>query len=1177
MISKIKSYTAVILLFLFNTPVFAAPNGANVMHGNVNISQSGSNTVINQTSDKAIVNWNSFDINKGESVQFNQNSSSSVILNRVTNGLPTSIFGNINANGNVFILNNAGVLIGNGANINTNSFLAGAANINDNDFISGKYNFYGAAGNVINNGNIKVQNGGYAVLMGKNVTNNGLISAKLGKIYLSSGETFRMDMSGNDLIGVAVDKGVSDALINNTGNIKAEGGTIVMTAKNASDMIRQAVNNTGIIDASSISYEGGHVILGAENGQITNNGEINASSLSDKGGTVDIKAENIINNGIVNTNGLNGGLINMLSSNLLQIGSSSIIKSNGLGYGNGGIIKLISENRAESYKGALIEAGSVYGNGGFIELSGYNSVYAFSDFNTKSLYGLYGQFLLDPSNMFIGNYSSLADNENNVVSSDGNTYVDIAWLNNMLTSSNVTLQSLEGTGSGDITLNAGVILSGTNGLTLNAANNINLLGDINQISALTLTANGSITGNNNITAGEITANALNGNILLTKLNISGKSSYTSPNGDINLVGDNIGLITQIAGKNIGIEVTGADNGISMDSSVDNSKAAVTGDNIVLKADGAINLSVDTASLSAESVNNTLDITNLNRSETNLIKFYGANTSNYMQTYGIINLSNIPENAIGSDLTITSTYGTVMAVDRLDALKSYEGLKINANTVHFIENNNNLLTVDSSFLGNKKAVKYVFETNGDINVDLGSLSTSLLQSGVELISNNGSISSTSDISAMYFSAKALNDINVTSYLLGGISLESLSGNINYTHKAGSVTVRGLKALNGNIVVNLTGLDGNTGIPGVTLPSEFNIGDLYISELASNNAVNITTANANVISILGSGESLLNLNITNNNTNPFKLEIKNSKDIVLNTANTSFKEIKLVSDGNLSFPVINNSLTADNSIYLSASNINNNSNLQLTAQKVYVNQTAGSNSFVISADEADINGHDISVQLSKDTLLTDMDDDGYSINGGQINIVSENNVMLSDKVSVAAVNFNVGGFSFYSSNNGVISGDTININALNDISGFGKIYADKVNLTGSTIGSSSNIYVKANYGSFKSTASDKPANTILININSDDWFKNLKAYEFAVSSSGLSYLNGRLIDYSIYEMVKNMHTRNMQPIENINIDKVTGDDLIKGGRIQDSSELVTIEDNKTPKINSMTKKNKSIELK
>ena len=51
---------------------------------------------------------------------------------------------------------------------------------------------------------------------------------------------------------------------------------------------------------------------------------------------------------------------------------------------------------------------------------------------------------------------------------------------------------------------------------------------------------------------------------------------------------------------------------------------------------------------------------------------------------------------------------------------------------------------------------------------------------------------------------------------------------------------------------------------------------------------------------------------------------------------------------------------------------------------------------------------------------------------------------------------------------------------------------------------------------------------------------------------------------------------QIVENTNIDKVNGDDLIKGGRLQDTSELVTVEDNKTPKVNNITKKNKSIEL-
>ena len=1177
MISKIKYYTAVILVFLFNIPVYAAPNGANVVHGNVNISQSGSNTIINQNTDKAIINWNSFDVNKGESVLFNQNSSSSIILNRVTNGLPTSIFGNISANGNVFILNQAGVLVGNGASINTNSFLAGAANINDNDFIAGKYNFYGAQGNIINNGSIKVQDGGYAVLMGKNVENNGLISAKLGKIYLSSGETFRMDMSGNDLIGVEVEKGITDAYISNTGHIQAEGGTIIMTAKNASDVIRQAVNNTGVIDASSISYKGGKVILGAENGQVINDGEINVSSKSDEGGSIELKAEHIINNGLVYANGLNGGLINMLSSDLLKVGSSSIIQANSFGFGNGGNIKLISQKRAESHKGALIEAGSIYGSGGFIELSGYDSVYAFGNFNTKSLYGVYGQFLLDPSNMFIGNYSNLADNENNQVSSDGNTYIDITWLNNMLNTSNVSLQTLQGNGLGDITLNAGVTLTGTNGLTLDAANNISLLGNIDGLSALTLNAGGSITGNNNITVGDISANALN-NILLTKLNVTGKSSYVSSTGDVNLVGDSIGLITNITGQKVGIEVTGTGNGISMDASVGTDKAAVTGQEIIVKADGAINVSVDTESLSAESVSDSLGITNLNRDTTILVKYFGGKTSTYTQNNGVIDLSYIPENAIGQDLTISSVYGTVQAVDRLEALKQYTGLKINANAIHFIENNNNLLTIDSSFLGNKKAVKYIFETNGDINVDLNSMASNLLNSGIELISNNGAITSLSDISAMYFSANALNDVNVTSYLLGGISLESGRGNINYTHKAGPVSIRGLKALNGSINVSLIGASGDISIPGVTLPPEFDSGDLYIYNLASNNPVNITTANASVISISGSGETALNLNLTNNNTNPYKLEISNNHDITLNTANTQYSNIKLDSkNGSIYFPVTDNALSAVDKIYLSANHINGDiNNLSLTAKEVYINQKTGSNAFTINADKADINGSDITVTLSKDTLLADIDNDDYAVKGGNINILSAYNVTQQDKISAADINMITGSFNFENGGNNVIQGNNVSIYAEGDIAGSGKIIADKVNLAGSTIASTSNLLVLADYGYFISTAVDKPINDILININSDNWFENLKNYKFQSYGPGLSYLNGKVVDYGVYDMVKNIYIRNLQPIENTNIDKVNGDDLIKGGRLQDTSELVTVEDNKTPKVNNITKKNKSIEL-
>ena len=381
--------------------------------------------------------------------------------------------------------------------------------------------------------------------------------------------------------------------------------------------------------------------------------------------------------------------------------------------------------------------------------------------------------------------------------------------------------------------------------------------------------------------------------------------------------------------------------------------------------------------------------------------------------------------------------------------------------------------------------------------------------------------------------------------------------------------------------MIGLSGDIpSIPGITIPSDFDIGDLYISGLASNNSVNITTANADTISISGSGETALDLNITNNNANPYKLEIYNNYDITLNTANTQYSTIKLdSSNGSINFPVTDNTVTATDKIFLSANHINGDSgDLVLSSTEVYINQKTGSNSFEVSADKADINGSNVSVFLTKDTILTDINKDSYSVNGGSINILSASNISMQNKISSSDLNIITGSFNFESGGkSNVIQGNNVSINADGDITGSGKIIADRVNLTGSTIASTSNLLVLADYGHFISTAVDKPANDILININSDNWFENLKSYKFETSGPGLSYLNGKLVDYQVYDMIKDMYRRNLQPIENTNIDKVTGDDLVKGGRLQDTSELVTVEDNKTPKVNTITKKNKSIELK
>src|SRR5690606_3297837 len=78
----------------------AGPEGGVVTGGSASIAGQGSaNVVINQTSQRVVIDWNSFDIGANESATFHQPNSSSIALNRINNGNPTQILGNLSANG----------------------------------------------------------------------------------------------------------------------------------------------------------------------------------------------------------------------------------------------------------------------------------------------------------------------------------------------------------------------------------------------------------------------------------------------------------------------------------------------------------------------------------------------------------------------------------------------------------------------------------------------------------------------------------------------------------------------------------------------------------------------------------------------------------------------------------------------------------------------------------------------------------------------------------------------------------------------------------------------------------------------------------------------------------------------------------------------------------------------
>ena len=128
----------------------------------------GNTTEYNQTDMKVYNEVDSYNIGVDETHIYNQPSANAVFLQSVLGEDPSSILGQLTANGQVWILNPSGVLIGSGARINTAGFMASALTMGKDDFFAGRYDLdqVGDGSFVINKGSIEVANGGYAILAG---------------------------------------------------------------------------------------------------------------------------------------------------------------------------------------------------------------------------------------------------------------------------------------------------------------------------------------------------------------------------------------------------------------------------------------------------------------------------------------------------------------------------------------------------------------------------------------------------------------------------------------------------------------------------------------------------------------------------------------------------------------------------------------------------------------------------------------------------------------------------------------------------------------------------------------------------------------------------------------------------------------------------------------------------
>ncbi len=132
-----------LLLFGVTSPsvVIAGPEGGQVVGGNGSISQSGLNTTINQSTQNMAIDWQSYNVNANERVQYIQPNSSSISLNRILSQNGSTIAGRIDANGQVILVNPNGIFFTPTSVINVGGIIASGLNIQPTDFMNGNYIF----------------------------------------------------------------------------------------------------------------------------------------------------------------------------------------------------------------------------------------------------------------------------------------------------------------------------------------------------------------------------------------------------------------------------------------------------------------------------------------------------------------------------------------------------------------------------------------------------------------------------------------------------------------------------------------------------------------------------------------------------------------------------------------------------------------------------------------------------------------------------------------------------------------------------------------------------------------------------------------------------------------------------------------------------------------------------
>ena len=396
-------------------PAGTLPAGGTVVVGAGQVQQSNKLLIINQSSARLGMDWQSFNIGSAASVEFRQPDAGSVALNRVLGHSGSQIFGQLRSNGQVFLINPHGVLFAPGSKVDVGGLVATTMDLSQQDFASGRFVFTatGAQGAVVNQGSLRASAGGYLALMGQHVDNQGDLTVDAGAVVLASGRAATVSISGNGLISAVVTPGDAGS-VGHSGRIQADGGTVTLSARSAEAIAASLVNNSGIVRANTLVERNGEVWITGDQVKSSGHIAVDAPTLGDAGRVV-----------------IKGG---MATGSLQMAGTVSATAANG--------------------KGGQVETSAAH-----VAIDGATRV------NTLSASGQHGTWTIDPTDFTVAAGSG-------VQTTSG---IGAATLSANLDLGSVALVTAAGgTDAGDIFVQAPVSWTAGTTLTLTAERNINI-------------------------------------------------------------------------------------------------------------------------------------------------------------------------------------------------------------------------------------------------------------------------------------------------------------------------------------------------------------------------------------------------------------------------------------------------------------------------------------------------------------------------------------------------------------------------------------------------------------------------------------------------------------------------------------------------------------------------------